>query len=253
MAKVSTWSIAISSLIVYHRHMRRFTIIAFIMIAMLLSACTVTENLVISGDGSMESRSDIHAEQFFVDVLTDFAEFLPEDDASIMDSAVASFGDGLGNMAAIESSSAVKTGENEYSIAFSFTDLQALLSEFGVEGQSLLEATGNSLTFHLDISNYPELKEIVPFLADPNFEVYGPEYNQGMTEDEYLEMISFLLGEDGPEAIRNGLVSFSITVPGTITGTENAVVTGECTASYSFPIIAFLLLNEPLSFSIEWQ
>ena len=245
-------SIAISRKIVYHRSMRRLTIAAAIAIA-ILASCTVTEELNINESGSIDSSSTIHVEDFFIDVLADFAEFLPEDNASIMDDAIASFGDGLENMATIKASETEKTGENQYSIAFSVDDLDALLEEFGVAEQSLIAKTDSSLSFYLDIGNYGELKEVVPFLADPNFEVYGPEYNQGMSNDEYLEMISFLLGEDGPEAIANGMVTMDITVPGTVMNTENAEITGENTARYSFPIIAFLLLNEPLSFSIEWQ
>lgn len=236
---------------VYHLDMRKT--IAALAITMLLASCTVTESLVVEGDGGISSSSDIHVEQFFIDVLEDFSEFLPEDDSSIMDNAMESFGNGLAGMAAVASSSTEKTGENEYLVSFAVDDIDALLSEFGVEEQSLIAMTGNFLSFYLDISNYAELKEAVPFLADPNFEVYGPEYNQGMSEEEYLEMISFLLGEEGPDAISHGLVSMEITVPGTITAVENAEKTGDSTAVFSFPIISFLLLNEPLSFSIEWE
>ncbi len=236
---------------VYHRDMRRFTIAAIAVI--MLSSCTVTEDLSINGTGGIASSTDISVEKFFTDVLTDFAEFLPEDNSSIMDNAIASFGDGLANMAAINDAETVKTGEREYHIAFSIDDIDSLMAEFGVENQTLFEKTESSLSFFLDMNNYGELKQAVPFLADPNFEVYGPEYNQGMSEAEYLEMISFLLGEEGPDAIANGTVTMNITVPGTVTGAENAEITGDSTITYSFPIIAFLLLNEPLSFSVEWQ
>ena len=232
--------------------MRKFTIMTAVA-AVLLSSCTVTEELAITDTGSMESSSSIYVEDFFIDVLADFAEFLPEDNASIMDNAIAPFGEGLAGMDAVTAAKAEKTGENQYCIAFSVDDMDALLSEFGVTDQSLISRTDSSLSFHLDISNYGELKEVVPFLADPNFEVYGPEYNQGMSNDEYLEMISFLLGEDGPAAIANGMVTMDITVPGAITDAVNAEITGESTVSYSFPVIDFLLLNEPLSFSVTWE
>ena len=94
---------------------------------------------------------------------------------------------------------------------------------------------------------------IVPFLADPNFEVYGPEYNQGMSEADYLDMIYFLLGEEGPDAISNGNVTINLTVPGTVTETVNAEKISDNTISYSFPVISFLLLSEPLSFSVQWE
>ena len=90
--------------------MRRITLAAIA--AMMLSACTVTENIAIDGSGSITSGSEIHVEQFFVDVLTDFAQFLPEDDASIMDSAIESFGSDLSTRDAVLYASTEKTGEN---------------------------------------------------------------------------------------------------------------------------------------------
>ena len=236
----------------YHQNMRKITI-AVAAAAMLLSACTVTENITVGDGGTVASSSDIHVEQFFVDVLADFAEFLPEDNASIMDDAVQSFGNDLAGRDAVLSAVTAKTGENEYSVDFSVSDISTFIGSFGIENQSLFTLTDGSFAFHLDISNYGELKEIVPFLADPNFEVYGPEYNQGMSDADYLEMISFLLGEDGPEAIRNGLVTVRISVPGTITATEGAEAAEPSVAEFSFPIISFLLLNDPISFSVSWE
>ena len=217
-----------------------------------LASCTVTEDLSLSGNGGT-SYADIHVEDFFIDVLNDFSTFIPESSETIMDSAVRTFSEQLDAIESVTSVSWEKTGSNDYTLSFSYSDLAQLLQGMGAEEQTLLRQEGNSLSFHLDIGSYQELKRMVPFLADPNFEVYGPEYNQGMSEEEYLEMISFLLGEEGPDAISHGLVSMEITVPGTITAVENAEKTGDSTAVFSFPIISFLLLNEPLSFSIEWE
>ena len=232
--------------------MRRITLITILAAAM-LTACTVTENISMDDSGIVRSSSDIHVEQFFIDVLADFAEFLPEDNASIMDGAIESFGNDLAKREAVLSATTEKTGDNGNLIDFSIENNDDFIRGFGIGDQSLMTLTDNSFSFHLDIANYAELKEIVPFLADPNFEVYGPEYNQGMSEADYLEMISFLLGEDGPGAIENGLVTVRISVPGTITEAENAEITGASSAEFSFPIISFLLLNEPISFSISWE
>ena len=50
-----------------------------------------------------------------------------------------------------------------------------------------------------------------------------------MSEDDYLDMIYFLLGEDGPDAIRNGLISVTMNVPGTLTEvTGGTCVTCQC-------------------------
>ena len=74
-----------------------------------------------------------------------------------------------------------------------------------------------------------------------------------MSEEEYMDMISFLLGEDGPEALKKSFVSIEIETPGDITAIKGAMKTGERKAVYSFPVVDFLTLNNPLSFTIEWK
>ena len=73
-----------------------------------------------------------------------------------------------------------------------------------------------------------------------------------MSEEEYLDMIYYLLGEDGPDAIKNGEVTLTITTPATIKSVSGAVKTGDKTAEFKFPIIDFLLLNNPITFEVTW-
>lgn len=229
--------------------------VVFILLSCLLifTSCTVSEELVLKNKKSGSSSSDIKVEQFFVDVLADFGEFLPSSDKSIMDEAMDGFSSQLDKANATSNVVFKKKGTNSYSLDFDFSDIETLLSELGAGNQSLLKIDNNTISFYVDINNFEELTKIVPFLADPNFEVYGPLYNQGTTEEDYLDMIYYLLGEEGPDAISNGLVTIDIKVPGQITNISGARKTSSSTAEFAFPIIDFLLLNKPLTFSISWK
>ena len=230
--------------------MRKILLLS-ILTVIFLSSCTVTETLRINQSASV-SETDIAVQQFFIDVLEDYAEFMPESDESIMDAAVSSF---AGQIEATEEGRDtlfVKTGENEYSGHFSFDDISALAEELGGQEQSIIEQTDSSLSFNCSIDNYTELERIVPFLADPNISVYLAQYNIGYSEADYMDMITFAIGEEAPEALRSSMISFVIEVPGTITHIEGAQQTGESSLVFSFPLIDFLLLAEPLAFSVEW-
>ena len=220
---------------------------------LIFTSCTVSEELVLKSEKSGSSSSDIKVEQFFVDVLEDFGEFLPSSDQSIMDEAMNGFSGQLDKASTTSNVVFKKNGTNNYSLDFDFSDVETLLSELGAGNQSLLKIQNNSMTFYVDINNFEELTKIVPFLADPNFEVYGPLYNQGTTEEDYLDMIYYLLGEEGPDAISNGLVTINIKVSGQITSIQGAKKTSSTTAEFAFPIIDFLLLNKPLTFTINWR
>ena len=102
-----------------------------LMAVLLLASCTVTESMTINNQNSFGSVSEIKAEPFFVSVLEDFAEFLPENGKSIMDSSIEGFAEQLSETAGAEAVSYEKTGENEYTLAFSTNDLTTLLGSFG--------------------------------------------------------------------------------------------------------------------------
>lgn len=199
------------------------------------------------------SQSDISVQQFFIDVLNDYAEFMPSSDESIMDSAVSTFAGQIEATDEGRSTLFVKTGVNDYSGYFEFSDLEELADQLGGQEQSIIRQTDKSLSFYCSIDNYTELESIVPFLADPNISVYLAQYNIGYSEQDYMDMITFAIGEEAPDALRSSMITINVTVPGTITAIEGAEQTGPDSLSYSFPLIDFLLLAEPLAFSVQWS
>ena len=218
----------------------------------LLASCAVTENMQL-GTSTSSSTTEIEVYPFFVEVLEDFAEFLPENNEPIMDAAIRDFTGGLESVAGATDASYVKTGDLEYRVEFNFTNISDLLTKLGkVDNQSVIHQDEHGIRFYLDIDNYYELKEAIPFLADPNFEVYGPEFNIGMSEYDYLDMIYYLLGEEGPGAITESAIVIDIRTPKNIKTITGATKTGARSFRYEFPLIDFLLLAEPMTFEVTW-
>ena len=234
----------------YPHIMRRLTAAA-VLLLIIASGCQITEDLALGETGG-RSTTIIPPDPFFTDLLEDFAGFLPEDEGPAMESIVSGYAADLIASGAAADASWEMNGES-YTISFTYDSIMEFLMAYGAGNQSLLRAGSTNLTFHLGIENYAELRDMVPFLSDPNFEVYGPEYCNGMTEDEYLEMIGFVLGEDGPEAIRSGRIMIRIHVPGTITEVSGGIAEDSSTALLTFPVIDFLLLNTPVDFSVSWR
>ncbi|MFA5699527.1 MAG: hypothetical protein WC954_07320, partial [Sphaerochaeta sp.] len=97
-----------------------------------------------------------------------------------------------------------------------------------------------------------QLVPIIPFLADDNFEAFGPLYNQGLSADDYLEMISFMLGEEGPPAIEQSTITLLLETPSPIKTMSSGRKIDSTTFEFSFPLIDFLLLAEPMTFTVTW-
>lgn len=230
-------------------------ILLTVLLITLLTSCVVNESLNCTTGYSGSSKTNITVDEFFLSVLEDFSSFNSGSGYSIMDDAMVGFSNKVNSSTSSSNVSLLSDGKGEkYVLSFDYSSLSSLIKDLN-EGESntLLSLTSSSISFNLGMDNYSELKSVIPFLSDKNFEVYGPEYSNGMTEEEYMDMISFLLGPDSPTALSDSLVTIEITTPGTITEIKGAMKSGPKKAVYSFPIIDFLLLNEPLSFSIKWK
>jgi hypothetical protein len=65
-------------------------------------------------------------------------------------------------------------------------------------------------------------------------------------------MMRYILSEDGPPAIKNSLITLRFKTPSPIKSNINGTVLDATTFEYSFPLIDFLLLATPLTFSVTW-
>ncbi len=230
------------------------TFIILIITFSLLSSCVVTETLSINNDKSGSSEISISVEEFFVTVLEDFSELSSEDSSKpVMDIAIDDTAKKLENNVSTTNVEFNKVGENSYEGFFDYTSLSTLIADLsGTKNQSVLTLNNNKLVFYLDLDNYYQLTKAIPFLADPNFEPFGPEYNEGMGEEDYLEMISFMLGDEGPDAIRDSSITLNFETPKPIKSYRGGKKVSNTYFQYSFPLIDFLLLAEPLSFELNW-
>lgn len=236
----------------YPLSMRKASFLSILLI-ILLTSCTVSEQITLNNKTNSKIESDIQVEDFFVTVIEDFASFLPTSDESLLDGGIKGFSNQLKSSSATTAVSYSKPEENHYLIDVSFSSLPQLINDLsGGIDQSIIKLDDNSFSFYVDINNYNELEQIVPFLADPNFETFLPQYNIGYTEEDYLDMIVFLLGEEAPEKIKESTIKIRLKTPSRITSYTNCKKINSTTIEYEFELIDFLLLATPLSFSVKW-
>lgn len=235
-------------------NLKKNLFIILILIFPLLASCVVTEDLSINTNGSGSSEISISVEDFFITVLNDFSEFSSDEtDKPIMDLAIDDTANKLTENKSTTNVVFTKVGKNSYDGSFDFSSLSTLIDDLAqTDNQSVLTLKNNKLKFYLDLDNYYQLTKVIPFLADPNFEPFGPEYNEGLSEDDYLEMISFMLGEEGPDAIRNSTITLNFETPKPIKTYKGGEKISDRDFTYSFPLIDFLLLAEPLEFELTW-
>lgn len=245
----------------YHKsNIRKFSVVFTILVAFLLSSCKVSNQITFSNTSKMEGKDHINLDvsDYFVSVLEDLSNWdVSGQSDAITDVTMNDFVQNLKNSRTSSNVNFNKTNENSYIGDFSFTDFNTLVIDLanGNKNQSIIKTTKNGNKTHVEIKisleNYEELTQIVPFLANPNFEVYGPLYNHDLTKEDYLEMMGFILGEECPEEIENSTITIQVIAPKTVTQ-HNGVSKNSKTVEFSFPLIDFLLLHEPIYFYLEY-
>ena len=230
----------------------------------LLSSCVVAEKLTLTGDYTQvkavpgKNHVDLSVDDFFVGIVEDLSDWENTgNNDPIIDVAIQDFVKNLEASSVTASIRFLETGHNTYMGDFSFTDFRQLLIDLsnGQNDQSVVTMTEKNGKTHVEISinmgNYEQLTKMIPFLADPNFEVYGPLYNNDLTEEEYLEMVSFILGEQCPDSIAASSIKIQVVAPKAISD-HNGKLRNSKTVEFSFPLIDFLLLHHSIDFYLEY-
>ena len=235
-----------------------FFFLAIVLIVVTASGCVLQQTIAMNANRTGIAATDLLVDDFFVGVLEDFQPLQDQPtDEPMMDRNVADFVRNLTSKRSVSNIFSEKIGPNSYAIGFDFSSLnQFMLDMNNQQKQNLLNVTvsGNTttLTIYLDINTYPQLTKIIPFLADPNFETFGPLYNEGMSETDYLDMISYILGEDGPASIDASLISLLFISPKPLTRVSGGEKISPTTVRFDIPLIDFLLLAKPIQFTASW-
>ena len=232
--------------------------------ALLLSSCVVAEKLTLTGDYTQskavpgKNHVDLSVDDFFVGVVEDLSDWENKgNNDPIIDVTIQDFVKNLEASSVTSSIKFVETGYNTYMGDFAFTNFPQLLIDLSNNqaDQSVVTMSSKNGKTHVEISinmdNYEQLTKMIPFLADPNFEVYGPLYNNDLTEEEYLEMVSFILGEQCPDSIASSSIKIQVVAPKAISA-HNGKLRNSKTVEFSFPLIDFLLLHESIDFYLEY-
>ena len=221
--------------------------VAGLMVGTMLCSCTVTETLTVGG----KSETKVVCDGWFLDVMGDLASFGDGDGKTVMDETMEAVGTAVHDM---DGTGGVRLygaeDGTEYRLVVDVKDLGAVAEEVG---GGLIEYGPGSMKFHLDMDTYGAIEKLVPALSTPDLEVYGPRYSEGMSEEEYLDMMTFLLDEGAAEKIRASRVELDIKVPGKITKAVGLTKKSDDTAVLEMDLLDILLLNDPVEFELRWK
>jgi hypothetical protein len=234
------------------------TVLILAVLTVALAACSVNQVLTIKADGSGTTSLRVVTTKLLREYILDLQQVTgvtPPADGSIFD------------VAKLQKSLAARPGLTVKKVASPTPDvLEVELAYGSVEevygsvesvkksGLLLYTVSGGqkSLTVHIDRKNFKELATVFPAMNSAAFEGIAPQEQDTITESEYLDMIQFTLGPDGPAALKGSFFDLVVKPEGTIVSqTGGTVANGAVT--FRIPLIRVLLLDTPLDYSLAWK
>ena len=248
------------------RQTGRFATAAAALAALLLATagCTVNQQLTLRVDRSGEARIEVTLEQVFVDYLDTLSEAAGgADESGLVPESVFDTEEverSIGERRGVTVTHIATPAPEALELNLAFEDLKAMLAHNapvpGPAASPLLTFSGgepNTLQVHLDRHNYRELTNLFPILDHPLLVSLGPQQDLEVTDAEYLEMMGFVLGDDGPPAIEDSTVTVRVVVDGTIIDHDGGELQEDGSLLVTIPLIRVLVLDRPLDYTIVYE
>ena len=244
-----------------------FFLLIFIVLAVLFGfqSCSLKQTLYIDKNGAGFVSFNLELAPYFVDVTEQLSELFPENSSEAkqnnnkkglfdLDKIKEDFSKSKGTVVEeLESpSSNILKGK------FTFTDISTALNS-GTTGDIVdifkFSSDGNlsTLSVLLDYKTVEKFLAVNPSMDSPLMQSFGPLANKGLTDNDYLDMMQFALGDESREGIKDSYLIMDVNVDGVITAQEGGSLIDTDTVRFKIPLLRILILDKPQSFSVSFK
>ncbi len=231
---------------------------------LLLAGCSVDQEIAVQVNGAGEAAVRVELQPVFVDYLLALAEVaaeeLPDDPSELFD--VAEVEAAIAEWPGVEAAQIATPSTERLEMLLTFADLQAAFSPAapdpgaGAGVTPIISLTGGSrrtLSVHLDGDNYHQLTTLFPVLEHPLVISLGPQPDLEVSDEEYLEMMQFVLGDDGPPAVLDSEVTVRVRVEGRVVEQHGGELQADGSVLIRIPLLRILVLDQPLDYRIVFE
>lgn len=223
-----------------------------------LLSCTMKQEIFLENDGSGTASVEIKLKNFVLPTIEDLAEISPDINPDELLSPEKITESMLINPE-ISNVRARRPLEDVLEMDFDFGNIEKLFEQTEDEVKSSglinIEKTGNEtrLTLTINKETYRGFSSIIPNIDDPTMSALAPDPDMDITEGEYLDMIEFFFGDDGPAGILDSNLNLVINVKGTIIDQQGGNKLSSNKIEFDVPLIRILLLDQNLVYSITYK
>lgn len=230
----------------------------FFALLLFLSSCTVTQEVFLDSDGGGTYSGDIQVSRVFADYLGELASLsMQSSEEFILFDTDKITADMEKDKSSVSVTDIAAGEDNTLHLELEFNSIEGLLQSEEAQESGIIrfeELANGQKTVHIRLNrdNYSHLNSLFSEEQSLVMDTFGPEENEGLSEEDYLEMMSFALGEEGPELIRASTIETRVTVGGTIIEQKGGRRESD-TVIFRIPLIRILLLDQALNYSLTFR
>lgn len=240
------------------RTSRSLCAFALLALTVALAACSVSEVIAIKADGSGTASMRVETSKLLRDYLLDLQSVTgttPAPDGQLFD--LKALQKELAARPGITVKQVASPSPDQLIVELAFRSVEEVYGSVeSVKKSGLLvySETGGqrALKIHIDRKNFAELSAVFPAMNGAAFEGIAPKEQDNISESEYLDMISFTLGPDGPALLKKSFVDLVVKPEGTIVSQTGGTVAGGA-VTFRIPLLRLLVLDKPLDYAVAWK
>lgn len=232
---------------------------AAILTAVFAVSCAMNQTIIIKSDGSGTLAMHVEVARLLHDYVARLSEV---SDKPVLGSGgkffdAASIRKDFESRPGISVTKAATPSNDALDLELAFDSIQDVFTrEESLKSAAALaysESGGRkTIRLHLDRSNYPQLARTFPLLASPAFAAFGPQANDTTSDDEYLEMVGFSIGDDAPALLKKSYLTLTLDPEGEILSQSGGEITGG-TVVFRIPLLRLLVLDKPVDLSVTFN
>jgi hypothetical protein len=232
---------------------------AAILMAVFAVSCAMNQTVLIKSDGSGTLAMHVEVARLLHDYVARLSEV---SDKPVLGSGgkffdAASIRKDFESRPGITVTKAATPSNDAMDLELAFDSIQDVFTrEESLKSAAALaysESGGRkTIRLHLDRGNYPQLARTFPLLASPAFAVFGPQANDTTSDEEYLEMVSFSIGDDAPALLKRSYFTLTLDPEGEILSQTGGEIVGGAVI-FRIPLLRLLVLDTPLDYSVTFN
>lgn len=214
----------------------------------LILSCSSTHEININKDKSATISFNVKNKESLINTVKEWG-YIDSEQGEIINTL--ELKDELSSNDAIEDVIVTSDKDSTYNGTFTISNINEVFNNHIFTLTS--DGNKNILKIFLTVDNYKHIKNAISTLRQESIDMLGPEANQDLTREEYLDMISFSLGDQGPQDLIKSLVNLRITVDGDITENSGGELISSNTIEIKIPLLDLILLKRNIEYIIVYK